>query len=133
MTTKASLQEQIERQSVVSVESTISGEMTVEQWRASRPRRRRSAPHPGGQRVVPLRPVICDHLCDTTTRYDRAAKRLTFLLVCSTCGSAEVIETLHYEPRFVPTDAPSSPDAAGLATVHELPVRGRGQYLRPAA
>jgi hypothetical protein len=42
----------------------------------------------------------CDHLHDTTTRYDHVRKRLTFLLVCADCGTESVVETLSYEPRF---------------------------------
>jgi hypothetical protein len=51
------------------------------------------------------RPVRCDHLHDTTTRYDPVEKLLTFLLVCPVCGTEEVLETRHYEPRFQPLAA----------------------------
>jgi hypothetical protein len=61
MTTGSSISQQLERQSVLPMESTIPTEMTVEQWR-----RRRSAR---------ARPVPCDHLHDTTTRYDPVEKR----------------------------------------------------------
>jgi hypothetical protein len=44
--------------------------------------------------------VICSHLHDTTTRYDRKSKVLTFLLVCSVCGTQKVVEELRYEPAF---------------------------------
>lgn len=44
--------------------------------------------------------VICSHLHDTTTRYDRKSKVLTFLLVCSVCGTQKVVEELRYEPTF---------------------------------
>jgi hypothetical protein len=47
----------------------------------------------------------CDHIHDTTTRYDHVHKRLTFLLVCPTCGTERVLETLRYEPRFRPATA----------------------------
>jgi hypothetical protein len=40
-------------------------------------------------------------LHDTTSRYDAAARILTFLLVCRTCGIERVAETLEYEPRPV--------------------------------
>jgi hypothetical protein len=45
---------------------------------------------------------MCDHVCDTTSRYDADAKLLTFLLFCPECNSERVIETLSYEPRFKP-------------------------------
>jgi hypothetical protein len=43
----------------------------------------------------------CHHICDTTTRYDRTHKRLSFLLVCPECHSEQVLETIDYEPRPV--------------------------------
>jgi hypothetical protein len=43
--------------------------------------------------------VMCDHLHDTTSRYDAAQKLLTLLLVCRICGTEKVVETLEYEPR----------------------------------
>ena len=42
----------------------------------------------------------CEHLCQTTTRYDHCQKELSFLLVCAVCGTDELIETIQYEPRF---------------------------------
>jgi hypothetical protein len=69
MTTGSSISEQLRRQSVVPVESTIPPEMTIEHWRS----RRR---------------VPCHHLHDTATSYDRVAKLLSFLLVCTVCGTA---------------------------------------------
>ena len=42
---------------------------------------------------------MCDHLHDTTSRYDAAEKLLTFLRVCRTCGIEQVVETFEYEPR----------------------------------
>jgi hypothetical protein len=48
------------------------------------------------------RRVPCHHLHDTTTRYDRVAKLLSFLLVCTVCGTARVVETRRYEPCFIP-------------------------------
>lgn len=44
---------------------------------------------------------MCEHLHDTTSRYDAATRALTFLLVCRTCGIERVVETLEYEPRPV--------------------------------
>jgi hypothetical protein len=44
---------------------------------------------------------MCEHLHDSTCRYDAVAKVLTCLLVCRTCGSERVVETLAYEPRPV--------------------------------
>lgn len=52
-----------------------------------------------GSIIVPM----CDHLCDTTTRYDPAAQILTFLLVCPACGTERVLEARRYAPRFRPT------------------------------
>ena len=46
--------------------------------------------------------MTCDHLQEATTRYDQAAKLLSFLLVCPVCHSEKVIETCPYEPRFQP-------------------------------
>jgi hypothetical protein len=127
MAINPSISEQLERQSVVAMECTIPGEMTIGQWRSMRPRRKpgRSARlFAGARRVVPLRPVTCDHLCETTTRYDKQQKQLTFLLACPACGTVKVMQTIRYEPRFDPTPAPRSPDAPDSATVHVLPVRG---------
>jgi hypothetical protein len=90
MTTSFSVSQQLRRQSVVPVESTIPPEMTIEQWRF-----RRRAP--------------CHHLHDTTTRYDRAGKLLSFLLVCTVCGTARVIETRRYEPCFIPRASTAGP------------------------
>jgi hypothetical protein len=42
----------------------------------------------------------CDHFHEATSRYDHAKKRLTFLLVCPTCQTERVLETVPYEPRF---------------------------------
>jgi hypothetical protein len=42
---------------------------------------------------------MCNHLHDSTSRYDAATKALTFLLLCPTCGIERVIETIEYEPR----------------------------------
>ena len=42
---------------------------------------------------------MCEHLQETTSRYDPAKKVLTFVLVCRTCGTEEVLQTLDYEPK----------------------------------
>jgi hypothetical protein len=86
MTTSSSISQQLERQSVIPMESTIPTGITIEQWR-----RRRSAP--------------CDHLHETTTRYDRVEKVLTFLVVCPVCRTERVLETQRYEPRYRPAAA----------------------------
>jgi len=44
----------------------------------------------------------CDHLHDTTTRYDHVRKLLTFLLVCPVCGTEKIVEIQRYEPRYEP-------------------------------
>ena len=53
--------------------------------------------------------AMCDHLHDTTSRYDTAAKVLTFLLVCRICNVERVVETLEYEPRPVWTRPRATP------------------------
>jgi hypothetical protein len=52
---------------------------------------------------------MCDHLHDSTSRYDAAEKVMTFLLVCRTCGIERVVETLDYEPRPVWTSPAAAP------------------------
>jgi hypothetical protein len=52
-----------------------------------------------------IRQMRCDHLHDTTTRYDPVEKVLTFVLFCPVCRTEKVLETRHYEPRFKPTAA----------------------------
>ena len=42
----------------------------------------------------------CDHLHDTVSRYDHAAKRLELLLTCPVCETEKMIHSLVYEPRF---------------------------------
>jgi hypothetical protein len=74
-------------------------------------------------------PASCDHLHESTSRYDRAAKLLTFLLICPVCQTEKVIETRDYVPRFEPHAATQS---AG-ATVHQLPVRKSTRPARRAA
>jgi hypothetical protein len=46
---------------------------------------------------------MCEHLYDTTTRYDQLRHILTFLLVCPECRTERVVETLEYSPRYVHT------------------------------
>jgi hypothetical protein len=48
---------------------------------------------------------MCQHLHNSTSRYDAAEKVMTLLLVCPTCGIERVVETLEYEPRPVWTSA----------------------------
>jgi hypothetical protein len=78
------------------MERTIPPEMIIAQWRrrrASRPRqkgRRLSALLAAASRLVSLPATACDHLHDSTTRYDHDQKVLTFLLVC---GTEKVMET----------------------------------------
>jgi hypothetical protein len=49
--------------------------------------------------------AACEHLHDTTTRYDHTAQRLEFLLVCPVCATERVIHSLSYVPRFEPRRA----------------------------
>jgi hypothetical protein len=104
MTTRSAISQQGESRSVVAIETAA-------------------------RRVVPLRPVPCDHLHESTTRYDHDRKVLTFLLVCPVCRTEKVVESLDYEPRFQPHPAPRPPDASAGATVHELPVRNLAARL----
>jgi hypothetical protein len=116
MTAERPVPEQLERQSVALVESTIPAELTIDQWRRRRRPRR-------------VRAERCDHLHDATSRYDHDRKQLTFLLVCPVCGTEKVVDTLPYEPRFTPHAVPESTGA----TIHQLPVRRREQPVRRAA
>ena len=109
MTDEHSVSQELERQAVVHMESSIPPEMTIEDWRRLRSERRRSSRarssrlRAAARRVVPLRPVPCDHLHDTTTRYDPVEEVLTFLLICPVCRTERVLERRHYAPRFQPT------------------------------
>jgi hypothetical protein len=47
--------------------------------------------------------LMCEHLHDTTTRYDQLRHILTFVLVCPECRTERVVETLEYSPRYVRT------------------------------
>jgi hypothetical protein len=64
---------------------------------------------------------MCDHLQDTTSRYDAARRLLTFLRVCRSCGIEQVVETLEYEPR------PMWPAGGPLATMPERGLIGGAQ------
>ncbi len=64
---------------------------------------------------------MCDHLHDTTSRYDAAAKSLTFLRVCRTCGIEQVVETLEYEPKPVGTGRGAPPQLAVLPVESSIP------------
>jgi hypothetical protein len=55
---------------------------------------------------------MCDHLHESTSRYDAAANVLTLLLVCPTCGIERVVAALDYEPRPIWTS---------WATAHRQP------------
>jgi hypothetical protein len=48
---------------------------------------------------------MCDHLFDTTSRYDRERRLLTFVLFCPACETETVVETLRYAPAFRQGDA----------------------------
>jgi hypothetical protein len=50
--------------------------------------------------MVSTHAAMCDHLFETTSRYDGERKVLTFLLFCPTCGTEQIVETLRYEPAF---------------------------------
>jgi hypothetical protein len=52
---------------------------------------------------------MCDHLHDSTSRYDAAETVMALLLLCQTCGIERVVETLEYEPRPVWTSAGAAP------------------------
>jgi hypothetical protein len=102
------------QRSVVTIESTIPPDMTIAEWRellaTRRPAKRRRRPLGLGRRakVTELRPATpeqprsCEHLHETTTRYDHERKLLTFLAVCRTCRTETILETQPYEPRYKP-------------------------------
>jgi hypothetical protein len=134
-----SISEQLARQSVVPMHSTIPPDMTVAQWRrwrsatlrAERRNRRRSPTVASGLSSVPA--ASCDHLHDSTTRYDHDRKLLTFLLVCPVCGTERVMETQHYEPGFQPGLVGEPGNAPAGTTVHALPGRRHEVPTRRAA
>jgi hypothetical protein len=55
----------------------------------------------------------CDHLHDTVSRYDHAAKRLELLLTCPVCETEKVIQSLAYGAQVEPS----------VASVHALHAR----------
>ena len=63
------------------------------------------------------RRVPCHHLHDTTTRYGCIAEVLSFLLVCTVCGTARVVETGATSRASSP--APTTGAAPRSATPHE--------------
>jgi hypothetical protein len=108
---RASVSAHIERDAVQIIECTVPAEMTLEEWRQSRPRvdrrrlrmrRARNRTPQAAPRLTLVPDAPCDHFHDTTSRYDHAEKRLTFLLVCHECQTERVVETVPYEPRFEP-------------------------------
>jgi hypothetical protein len=80
----------------------------------------RSLPHLPGERQTPVT-AMCDHLHDTTSRYDAAKKLLTFLRVCPTCGIEQVVETLDYEPRPLWAFGEAAPRLAVLPVESSIP------------
>jgi hypothetical protein len=105
MTTTARISERVEQQGVLVVECSIPEDMTIAEWRALRPRagrrrsrRRRATTADAPRHLVAVPDATCDHLHDTTSRYDRVEKQLTFLLVCRICETEKVVETIAYEP-----------------------------------
>ena len=97
------------------VECTIPSDMTIGQWRRLR---RGSVPTRGNpwslllavaRRVTRHGEQSCDHLHDTASRYDHAAKRLELLLTCPVCKTEKVIHSLAYEPTFEPSEATIHP------------------------
>jgi hypothetical protein len=134
MPTPPSISEQLVRQSVGSMESTVPPDMTLARWRRLRSSRPRTKRRFAARRLAAALPATsCGHLHDSTTRYDHDQKVLTFLLVCPVCGTERVMETQHYEPRFEPRPGSQHADASVAATIHPLPVRRRERPFRPAA
>ena len=116
MTALRLITERLESQSVARMDCSIPPELTIDEWRRQR---RPSSTSADG----------CDHLHDSTSRYDHEAKRLTFLLVCPVCRTERVVDSIPYEPHFTPHEAPQP----GGATIHQLPARRSGRPLRRAA
>jgi ribosomal protein L44E len=97
------------------VQRAICPKMTIEHGRRLR---RGSVPTRGNlwslllaaaRRVARHGAQPCDHLHDTASRYDHAAKRLELLLTCPVCKTEKVIHSLAYEPRFEPSGATVHP------------------------
>jgi hypothetical protein len=133
MPTPTSISEQLVRQSVVPMESTVPPDMTLAQWRRRSSRRRTKRRSSAGRSAAVLPATSCGHLHDSTTRYDHDQEVLTFLLVCPVCGTEKVVETQHYKPRFEPRPGSQLADASVGATLHPLPVRRRERPLRGVA
>jgi ribosomal protein L44E len=97
------------------VECTIPPDMTIEQWRRLRRGSALTQRNPWSLLLVAARRVArhaeqpCDHLHETASRYDHAAKRLELLLTCPVCKTEKVIHSLAYEPRFEPSGATVHP------------------------
>ena len=97
------------------VECTIPPNMTIEQWRQLHPGSVPARGNPWSLLLAVARRVArhgqqpCDHLHDTASRYDYAAKRLELLLTCPVCKIEKVIHSLAYEPRFEPSGATVHP------------------------
>ena len=77
--------------------------MTIERWR--RLRRTATTQHDPWSRLLAAARRVgrhgerrCDHLHDTVSRYDHAAKRLELLLTCPVCETEKVMHSLVYEP-----------------------------------
>jgi hypothetical protein len=115
----SSISEQLVRQSVVPMACTIPPEMTIAQWRQQRalgPKqkgRRLGGILAAASRLAAPTAAPCDHVHDSTTRYDHDQKLLTFLLICPVCGTEKVIETQHHERRFEPSPARRADAADG--------------------
>jgi hypothetical protein len=62
------------------------------------------------------RSVRCEHLCETTSRYDHGEKELSFLLFCALCGTEELVERIRYEPQFTETRESSDPGSVRPGT-----------------
>ena len=69
---------------------------------------------------------MCDHLHEQTSRYDAAARMLSFLVVCPVCETERVVETVGYEPRFKPCIVPAP-------KTQSFPDLGVTEHLRLAA
>jgi hypothetical protein len=67
---------------------------------------------------------MCEHLQETTSRYDPAEKVLTFVLLCRTCHTEQVIAQLDYEPRPIALSGEFTGVSVGSqARLDHLPAR----------
>jgi hypothetical protein len=109
--------------SVVPIRNAAPPE--IAEWRRQRSprrtRRQRARAFAAASRVAAPRAPRCEHLHDSTTRYDHDRKLLSFLLVCPVCDNERVMETRHYEPRFQPGPPSPLPDGSAGATIYVLP------------